>query len=71
MFAQTALLLAFVAEKLRDGEPLDGLFVTALVRGDHARQGGGHLRTERDLALPFVGEIVELADDFLAALEGV
>ena len=44
MFAQTALLLFLVAEELRDGEPLDGLFVIAFVRGDHARERRRHFR---------------------------
>jgi len=68
MFAQTALLLAFVAEKLRDGEPLDGLFVTALVRGDHARERRRHFRPQRNFTVTFVFEIIKLRDNFFAAL---
>ena len=70
MFAQPALLLAFVAEQLRDGEPLGGFFVIALVRCDHARERRRHFRPQGDFAPAFVGEVVELPDDFLAALGG-
>ena len=70
VLSQPALLLALVAKELRQGKPLDRLLVTPLVRGDHAGQGGSHLRTKRHLALAFVAEVVELADDFLAALGG-
>ena len=71
VLAQTPLLLPLIAEQLGDGEPLDGLFVVALMRGDHARQGGRHFRAQRDFAAAFVGEIVQLPDDFVAAFEGV
>ncbi len=70
MFAQTAFLLAFVAEQLRQREPFDGLFVIAFVRGDHARKGRGHFRPQRNGAFTLVREIVELADNFLAAFGG-
>ena len=70
MFAQPAFLLALVAEQLRDGEPFDGFLVIAFVRGDHARQRRRHFRPERDGAVAFVGEIVKLADDFVAAFGG-
>ena len=68
MFPQPALLLAFIAEQLRDGEPLDGLFIIAFVRGDHAGQRRRHFRPQRNGAFPLVHKVVELADDFLAAL---
>src|SRR5579859_2562662 len=42
VLAETALLMAFVAKELRYGEPLERFFVIALVRRDHAREGGGH-----------------------------
>ena len=71
VFAQAALLLAFVTEKLGDGEPLDRLLVMALVGGDHAGQGGRHFRAERDRAFALVQKIIKLADDFLAAFQGV
>ena len=70
VLAQAAFLLALVAEELGQGEPFDRLLVAPLVGGDHARQGGGHLRAQRHLALALVCEIVELPDDFLAALGG-
>ena len=46
---------------------LTGFFVVALVGGDQARERGRHLRPERHLPFAFIGEIVELADNFLAA----
>src|SRR5262245_43991562 len=70
MLAQAAFLLALVAEQLRDGEPLDGFFVGTFVRRNHARQRGCHFRPKRNSALALVGEIVELADDLVAALGG-
>ena len=70
MFAQASFLLALVAEELRDGEPLHRLLVIAFVRGGHARERGRHLRAQRDFAVALVLEIIELADDFRAALGG-
>src|SRR5216110_2728854 len=67
MFAEAALLLAFVTKKLRDGKPFDGLFIIALGLGNHAGEGGSHLRAERNSAFAFIYEIIELADDFIAA----
>ena len=63
-------MLAFVAKELRDGEPLDGLFVIAFVRGDHARKRGRHFRPQCHGAVALVGKIVKLADDFLATFGG-
>src|SRR5947207_1443244 len=71
VFAQPAFLLALVAEELRNGEPFDRLFVVARVRSDHAGECRRHFRPQRHGAVAFVGEVVELADDFVAALGGV
>jgi len=38
------------------------------VRGDHARKGRSHFRAQRNGAFALVREVVELADDFFAAL---
>ena len=64
-------MLTFVAEELRDGEPLDRLFVVARVRGDHAGKRGRHFRPQRHGPVAFVREVVELADDFVAAFGGI
>ena len=66
MFTQTAFLLTFVPEQLRERKPLDRFFVIAFVRGDHARKGRGHFRSQSYFAVTFVFEIVELADNFLS-----
>src|ERR1019366_7968965 len=68
--AQAALLLTLVAKELRQGEPFERLLVAPLVGGNHTRQGGGHLRAQRNLALAFIHEVVKLPDDFRAALGG-
>ena len=68
VFAQPALLLAFVAKELRDGEPFDRLFVVARVSRNHAGESGGHFRAQCHGALALVRELVELSDDFTAAL---
>ena len=68
MLAQTALLLALIAEQLRNGEPFDWFFIMPLVSGDHARQRGSHFGPQRDGTVPFVGEVVKLSYDFLTAL---
>src|SRR5438132_1694197 len=68
MLAESAFLLALVPKKLGDGKPFDRLFVIALVRGHHARECGSHFRTERDGAIAFIREIVELRDDLFPAL---
>lgn len=70
VFAQAAFLLAFITEKLRDGEPLDRLLVMAFVGGGHAGQGRRHFRAERDGAFALVNKAIKLADDFLAAFQG-
>ena len=70
VFAQPAFLLTFVAKKLGDGEPFDGLLVVAFVGGNHAGERGGHLGTQGNFAFAFIGEIVELSDDFFATLGG-
>ena len=67
MFAQPAFLLALVAEELWNSEPFDRLFVVARVRGDHAGKRGRHFRPQRHRPVAFVREVVELADDFVAA----
>src|SRR5207249_12214525 len=71
VFAQPAFLLALITEELREGEPFDRLSVVARVRGDHTGQRRRHFRSQRHGAVAFVGEVVELADDFVAALGGV
>ena len=68
VLAQTPFLLALVTEKLRQGEPFEWLLVAPLVGGNHSRQGGRHLRAQGHFAPAFVREVVELPDDFLAAL---
>jgi hypothetical protein len=60
-------LLAFVTEKLGNGEPLDRFLVMTLMRGGHAREGGRHLRAHGDFAFALVDEIVKLPGDLLAA----
>src|SRR4051812_30280330 len=67
MLPQPAALMTFVSKKLRDGEPLQRFLISALVRGGHACQGRRHLRTQSNLAVAFVFEIVKLPDDFIAA----
>ena len=37
------------------------------MRGGHPGEGWGHLRPEGDVAVALVGEVVKLADDFVAA----
>ena len=71
MFAQPAFLLALIAEELRDGEPFDRLSVVTLVSGDHAGERRRHFRSQRHGPVAFVGEVVELPDNFVAALGGV
>ena len=70
VFAQAAFLLALVAEQLREREPLDRFLELPLLGADHARQGGRHLRPQRDDTFAFVHKVVELADNFIAALGG-
>ena len=70
MLAQAALLLALVAEDLRDGEPLERLFEILVPRGDEARERGRHFGTQRDVAVALVLEVVKLRDDFVARLFG-
>ena len=67
MFSQAPFLLAFVAKQLGYGEPFDGLLIASLVRRNHPRQGRGHFGAQRDLALAFVFEVVELTYDLSAA----
>src|ERR1044071_3040754 len=67
MLTQAPLLLAFVPKELREGKPFDRLFIATLVGRHHAGQARGHLRTQGDIPLAFVLEIIELTDDFLAA----
>ena len=70
MFPQAAFLLSFVAEQLGQGEPFNGLLIIALVRGNHAGQGGSHFRAQRDGASALVRKVVELPHNLLAALGG-
>src|SRR6185437_9100271 len=71
MLAKPTALLPLVAKQLRNREPPDGLTQRVRLGGRHACQRRRHLRPERDLAAALVGEVVELADDLLAALAGV
>ena len=59
---------ALVTEALGNRKPLDGEFECALACGDHARQGGGHLGTQSQVAIALILEGVDLIDDFLARL---
>ena len=68
MFAQAAALLFFVAKKSADGKPFEGLLEFALVRGNDASERGREFRTQRYLALAFVGKIEKLIDNLRAAL---
>ena len=68
MFAQPAALLFLVAETLGDGEPFQRLAEGALVRRDDPGKRRSQLRSERDFAPAFVGEIKKLRDDFRPAL---
>ena len=68
MFAQAPALLFFVAKKSADGKPFEGLLEFALVRGNHASQRGGELRTQRHFALAFVDKVEKLIDNLRAAL---
>ena len=68
VLAQTAALLPLVAKELRHREPADRLAQRVRLRGRHARERRRHLRAQRDLAAALVGEVVELADDLVAAL---
>ena len=63
--------MSLVAKQLRDRKPPNGLPHGVRFGRDHARQGWCHLGAESDLAIAFVGERVELADDLVAALFGV
>jgi hypothetical protein len=67
-FAEAAFLLFLVAEELGGAEPAERLFVVALAGDDHAGEGGGHLGADGDVAVAFVGEVEELAEEFAAAL---
>src|ERR1051325_7338796 len=71
MFTEPAFLLAFVAEELRKREPFDGLFVTSLMCRNHTGQRWSHFGAQRNFAIPFVFKVIELTDDFGAALGGV
>ena len=71
VFAQPPALLPLVAKQLRHREPANRLAQRVRLRRGHARQRRRHLRAQRDLAAALVGEVVELADDLVAALLGV
>jgi hypothetical protein len=70
VLAQAPLLLAFVAKQLRNGEPLDRLFVVPFMRRDHSGQARRHLRPESNLPVAFVPEVIKLPDNLAAALGG-
>src|SRR3569623_2316131 len=67
MFAQAALLLALIAEELRNGEPFDRLFIGPLGNGDHSSQSRRHFGAQSHRAIALVDEVVELRGDFRAA----
>src|SRR5580765_2224287 len=71
MLAQAAFLLSLIAKELRNGKPFDRFPITALVGGNHPRQGWGHLGPECDSAFTLIHEIVELPDNLCAALSRV
>ena len=52
---------AFVPEALSDGEPAHREDQGPLARHNHAREGGGHLRAQRQWASALVLECVDLA----------
>ena len=64
--APAALLRLLVAETLADLEPLERLGEMPLVLGHEARQRGGHLRAQRDVAPALVLEAEELARELAA-----
>ena len=68
VLAQPPLLLPLVAEELRHREPAHRLAQRVRARRHHARERRRHLRAQRDLAAALVREVVELADDLVAAL---
>ena len=55
----------------RQAEPLDWLGQRLGASGHHAGQGRRHLRAEGKLSPAAVGEVEELGDDFVAALDPV
>ena len=61
--AAAALLRLFVAETLADLEPLERFGEMPLMLGDEARQRGGHLRAQRDVAPALVLEAEQLAGE--------
>ena len=65
--AEATALLAFVAEEVCYGEPLDGFTKVFFFCGDDSGQGGGHFWAEGDVASGLVFEVVELGEDFFAA----
>src|SRR6478672_5231997 len=71
MFSEPALLLALVAKELGNGEPANGLAHRIRFRGDHPGESGSHLGSEGHVAVALVFEVVELPDDFVAALSGI
>src|SRR4051812_46289642 len=71
MFAQSPALLFFVAETLRNREPLERFLEFLLVCCYDAGQRGRELRSHGDFAFPFVSEIEKLSDNFVAALSSV
>src|SRR5205823_12293175 len=60
-----------VAEELRDGEPADRFAKRVGARSHHAREGGSHLGTQRDVPVSLVAKGVKLPDDLGAALARV
>ena len=68
MLFEPPLLLALVAKELWQREPAHRLPKRIRARGDHARQRRRHLRPKCDLSTTLVREVVELADDLIAAL---
>mmetsp|Transcript_23680 Transcript_23680/g.47522 ORF Transcript_23680/g.47522 Transcript_23680/m.47522 type:complete len:222 (-) Transcript_23680:33-698(-) len=56
---------------LRNAKPLERQIQPPLLRHDHPRQTGRHLRPQRHGPLPLIHEIVQLLRDLLAGLAGV
>ena len=68
VLALAPLRHALVTETLRDGRPLEGEGQRPLPLRDHAREGGRHLRPQRDVAVALVEKMVNLVPHLLARL---
>src|SRR5204863_1886042 len=68
VLTQPSLLLALIAEHLRDAIPLDRFAKRTAARTNHSCQGRRHLRPQRHLALALIDEVVKLANDLVPRL---